>query len=127
MLIIAVPPLIGWRSSLSDGSKCKECNEQNGDIEGKLDRCFSNQHCCYREDPALFFSDFTHQNSNSPYKQKQPFILGNFYANGVPNSALHVFSRYFKMLKDNFASARISKFCSFIDKMGNNDRKWSLA
>jgi hypothetical protein len=26
-------------------------------------------------------------------------ILDNFYANGVPNSAVHIFSRYFMLLK----------------------------
>lgn len=52
--------------------------------------------------------------------------MGNFYANGVPNSAVYIFSRYFMLLKCNFASAGISKFCSFPDKMGNNVRIWSL-
>ena len=33
-----------------------------------------------------------------------PFILSNFYANGVPNSAIRIFSRYFMMLKCNSAT-----------------------
>jgi hypothetical protein len=59
-------------------------------------------------------------------KLLQPFILGNFYANGVPKSAIHVFARYFMLLKCNFAPVRAAKFCSSTDKMGNNERKWSL-
>ncbi len=58
-------------------------------------------------------------------KLLQHFILGNFYANGVPNSAIHIFSRYFILLKCNFAPVRSAKFCFFTDKMGKNDRKWS--
>jgi hypothetical protein len=56
----------------------------------------------------------------------QHLILANSYANGVPNSATRIFSKYFKFLEYNFTSAGISKFSSSIDKLENPDRKWSL-
>ena len=56
----------------------------------------------------------------------QHFILANFYAIGVPYSAIHVFSKYFVLLKRNFTPASPAKFDSSIDKMGSNDRKRSL-
>jgi hypothetical protein len=60
---------------------------------------------------------------NTPSQQ---FILGNFYANGVPNSAVHVFAKDFMLLKCNFTSAGLSRFSFSTDPTGNNDRKWSL-
>jgi len=60
---------------------------------------------------------------NTPAQQ---FILGNSYANGVPNSAIHVFSKYFMLLKCNFDSARAGELCCSTDKMGSSDRIWSL-
>jgi hypothetical protein len=59
-------------------------------------------------------------------QEEQPFILANFYAKGVPNSAIQVFPSYFNILKRNFATARAAKFSSSTDKIGNNDRNWSV-